>query len=335
MENDLFAASLSAMDQGHMVFNTAPYMHAGVVDHGTHEQIMASSPVPQLAPEEYLNSLYAANSCGMHETPISRSILHAGSGFLEGYGGGDSHVGTSLSVASLSSLLSPNVDQGEGLFNLSYPIPRNQDYRAQDGTVQDEFLKAISTVHPSYHVMGTRLPGSDIYSLPRNELSLSLGSCQPSVLCMPDIADHCSEKSCSVVTQVTPKSSEELSLCFGPSTSVHFSHVLLGSRYLDVAQEVLAQVVDYALGNSEELDDSVSGIEGEVRMSFSSSCSKAKGLSDVGSVEFTSSREIESWEDVEHLMLEENMADKMKLVTMLKMVRYFSIAYMTYIRMIM
>ena len=144
---------------------------------------------------------------------------------------------------------------------------------------------------------------------------------------MPNIPDHCSEKSCSVVTQVTPKDGEELSLYCGPSTSVHLSHVLLGSRNLDVAQQVLEEIITYALGNSEELDDSVSRIEGEVRISFSSSCSRAKGLSDLGSDKFTSSGEIKSHGEIEHLMLEENKPEKTKLVTMLQMVCVFYIGY--------
>lgn len=362
MENDIFAASLSTADHGHVVFNTAsshmfsaPFMHPGIIDHNTHEQIMDST-VPSMVQEEFLNNLYTTNNYSIPNdgTLVSRSILHNGSPFAEGYSG-DNHIGTSLSAASLTNLFSSNVGPGEGVFsinnnssasalpldmrpldscnsfNSSYTMPRNHDYTTQDGAVHDEFLKAISTVHPSYHVMGNTLPAwnsnnstlkldhSDIYSLPRNELSLSLGSCQPSVICMPDIPDHCSEKSCSVVTQVTPNGSEELSLYFGPSTSVHFSNVLLGSRYLDAAQQVLAEVVGYALGNFEQLDDSVSGIEGGVRMS-SSSCSRSKGLSDVGSDEFTSSGEIKSQEDVEYLMVEENKAEKNKLVTMLQMV---------------
>lgn len=342
MEKDIFAA-----EQGHLVFNTtpshifsAPFMHPGMVDHNTHQQFMDSIAVPSTVQEEFLNNLYTTNDCSMPSdgAPASRSILHNGSPFAEGYSA-DSHIGTSLSAASLTNLLSSNVSSGEGLFssingsfNSSYLITRNHEYMTQDGTVHDEFLKAL--VHPSYHVMGDLLPGwnstlkldhSEIYSLPRNELSLSLGSCQPSVMCMPDIPDHCSEKSCSVVTQVTPKGSEELSLCFGPSTSVHFSHVLLGSRYLDAAQEVLAEVVSYALGNSEQLDDSVSEVEGGARMS-SLSCPRAEGLSDVGSNEFTSSREIKSRDDVEYLMLEANKAETNKLVTVLQMVCIFCLS---------
>ena len=329
-------------------------MQPGII-HNTHEQIMATCSLPSTVEDELLKNLYIANNCSMPNggTPITRTSLHTGSSFPEGYSG-NTDMGTSLSAASLTNIY---VGSGESLFsisnssntsalplnmrsfdscdsfNSSYPMSRDHDYGIQDGPGCNEFLKVISTVHPSYHVIGSPLPGwnsnnstlkldhSDNYSLPRNELSLSLGSCQPSVIYVPDIPDHCSEKSCSVVTQVTAKDSEELSLYCGPSSSAHFSHVLLGSRYLNVAQQVLAEIVSYALGNSEELDDSVSGIEGEARMSFSSSCSRPIGLLDVGPDEFTPSGEIKSHGDIEHLLLEETKPEKTKLVAMLQMVR--------------
>jgi len=371
MENNIFTASLPIADQTHAVFNavpshviSGPFMQPGLINHNTHEQILATGSSPSTVQDELLNNLYIANNCGMPNdgTPISRTILHTGSSFPEGYSA-NNDMGASLSAASLTNILSSNFGSGESLFSISnssntsalplnmrsfdscnsfnswYPMSRNHDYGIQDGPGRDEVLEVISTVLPSYHVMGSTLPGwtsnnsalksdpFDNYSLPTNELSLSLGSCQPSVIYMPNIPDHCSEKSCSVVTQVTPKDSEELSLYCGPSSSVHFSHVLLGSRYLDVAQQVLAEIVNYALGNSEEMSDSVSGIEGEARMPFSSGCSRAKGLSDVGSDEFTSSGEIKSHGDIEHLVLEEDKPEKTKLVTMLQMVCVFYTGY--------
>ncbi|XP_017701834.2 BEL1-like homeodomain protein 3 [Phoenix dactylifera] len=155
------------------------------------------------------------------------------------------------------------------------------------------------------------------YLLPNNALSLKLGSYQPSMMSMLNVPDQRSELSCSELDQVISKDSKnpdtialqdsscffsslqnlkvgmasgleqtftnggELSLCCYPSP-FHFPRFLLGSRYLEIAQQILAEVASYA-----KLDDLFGGIEGEARMSLSSSCSSERGIMSVGSDEFT------------------------------------------------
>ncbi|XP_020265205.1 homeobox protein ATH1-like isoform X4 [Asparagus officinalis] len=259
MENDIFSASLQT-DQSHTIFNAASshifsssLIQPSIIDHNTNERIFARNPLPSNVQEEFLNNLYVPNYCGMPN----------GSSF-EAYN-------ENANMGSLSNFLPMNMRSldSSNLFN--------SDYEIRNGPIQNEFMKIMSTVHPSYHVNGS--------TLPRNELSLSLGS---------------SEKSSSVVTQATPKESEELSLYCGPLSSIHFSHVLSGSRYIDLAQEILGEVVNYAVGNFEEIDDSFSGIE--------------------GSDEWNSSGEMKSREDMEQFVIEENKAEKNKLVAMLQMV---------------
>ncbi|MQL84505.1 hypothetical protein Taro_017012 [Colocasia esculenta] len=179
--------------------------------------------------------------------------------------------------------------------------------------------RTMTTVRPSYHVMSSSdaawIPSKSTlnsgdqytYCMPSNELSLTLGSSQLSIMNIRNIPDQCSEISCSGITQVTSKdnryrdatelqvssqflrhsendvglgmglemrhnlpSSEDLSLDCGSSGHVHFSHLMLTSRYLNVAQQILAEVTNYALENQSDLNDSLARIESETRDPFSS-----------------------------------------------------------------
>ncbi|CAA7402856.1 unnamed protein product [Spirodela intermedia] len=131
------------------------------------------------------------------------------------------------------------------------------------------------------------------YNVPGNELSLTLGSRQQPAMNMASVPDQCSEMSCSSLTQVTSKDNryrdaaelqvssqflrnpsydvrralglesrhplpgnEERTLECGSSGYVHFSQTLLGSRYLHVAHQILAEVTGHALEDQYKPDDS-------------------------------------------------------------------------------
>lgn len=165
--------------------------------------------------------------------------------------------------------------------------------------------RSLATVGPSYRVSS----GSDsawvssksslisddqyTYSVPGNELSLTLGSPQQSAMNIASVPDQCSEMSCSGITQVTSKDNsyrkaaelqvssqflrhpsyevgralgleskhpfpgnEERALECGSSGCVHFSQTLLGSQYLHVAHQILAEVAGRALEDRHKSDDS-------------------------------------------------------------------------------
>lgn len=176
--------------------------------------------------------------------------------------------------------------------------------------------KMCSVVRPSYHVKRSSLPGWHFQRqcwnstpAPGSELSLSVGSCHPSLTDTGNVADQCSEISCSAVTQVTSTdsarppaefqnyvhefhlgapqsetiaSAKKPSFYPGCSNLVQLSHILLGSKYFHATQEVLLEVAAYAL---EDLDDSLSVIDGEAKKSFSSSCSLTEELLTLGQTE--------------------------------------------------
>ncbi|XP_058074064.1 homeobox protein ATH1-like [Magnolia sinica] len=175
----------------------------------------------------------------------------------------------------------------------------------------------IGGSQPEWIPNKSSMSGSQPYSycVPSNELSLSLATCQPSIFNLPAVPDQCSEISCSGVTQVTskgngctdacprvfqyplqdvglgmglgleqpPTNRKELSLDCGSYRPFQFSHILLGSKYLHVAQQILAEVASYALEKLDVLSSSLDGIRSEVNMSFSSSCSGDRRVSLIGS----------------------------------------------------
>lgn len=219
-----------------------------------------------------------------------------------------------------------------------------------------------STVRPSYHITGSSehrwdfnksavtYDFRDNYYAPSNELSLSLGSSHHSFTNLPNVPDQCSVVSCSGITQDAGvwqdwshgfghsfqnttlqkglqsghkfADSEELSLYCGSPSIHHFSHVLLGSRYLHVIEEILADIASYALQDLDDMDDSLGGIEGEARMSMSSCCSSTKGLVPIGLDEFPlSSGEIKSQGHVpSQLQHQQTHVHKPDLLSMLQMV---------------
>lgn len=197
------------------------------------------------------------------------------------------------------------------------------------------------------------------YYTANNELSLSLGSCRSPMISMPSAPDQSSEVSCSGITQVTSKDSRQadlselqdsshifrssfqdvglgmglgsaqvlpnnvgFSLFSSSSGPVHFPRVLLGSKYLLVTHDIFAEIACYALENYSEMDDSRGGTEGEVKTSFSSSCSSVRRVPGTGSDDFPHTyQEIKSksHSDLPFQQHESNIK-KSELVTMLQMV---------------
>ncbi|KAJ9168240.1 hypothetical protein P3X46_019790 [Hevea brasiliensis] len=115
-----------------------------------------------------------------------------------------------------------------------------------------------------------------------NELSLSLATSQPSAINGSHVPDQCSEVSCSGVTrhclketglcsEQTSSSSKEPSLRCGSYRAGQFSQVISGSRYLQVIQEILAQIASYSLENLDQLSFSTSGIKVGANIPFGSS----------------------------------------------------------------
>ncbi|XP_072978519.1 uncharacterized protein [Typha angustifolia] len=203
-----------------------------------------------------------------------------------------------------------SASRGDDMLNVDVDYTwRNDEALGQQVISQ----RADSSLHPSYCVSGSSdsawiLNGSELdfsqhcntYA-PGSELSLSLGSYQPSVINTTNIPDQCSEVSCSGVTHATTKdgafissmefqawsdqfkdSSDDVArgmeLGLGQtyqssSRSDHFFGALLGSRYLYVAQQVLVEVANYALQNPNEAADPPRGISIEPKKSFASSYS--------------------------------------------------------------
>ncbi|KAK6912807.1 Homeobox KN domain [Dillenia turbinata] len=94
-------------------------------------------------------------------------------------------------------------------------------------------------------------------SISRSELSLSLATSQPPIICGTSIPDLSSEVSCSGVTysskglgsDQTSCNNNELSLSFTSYRPSHLSSMVSESKYLHVIQEILAEIASYALEN--------------------------------------------------------------------------------------
>ncbi|XP_073000430.1 uncharacterized protein [Typha latifolia] len=204
---------------------------------------------------------------------------------------------------------------------------------------------------------------------PNNELSLSLGFYEPSFISMTSIPDQCSEVSCSGVSRVTSKdgaypsstefqacsplfqhsfddvtlgmglgswqrhlNNEDISLLRGSSRSLQFSHVLVGSRYLHVAKQILAEVASYALEDLNVTADSLCGNEGRPKMSSASGCT-TKGNSSVCSDGLQiSTGEIKSQDNMDGQNYQDANTKKNELLTMLHMVDHKYIQCLDQIR---
>ncbi|KAL6980061.1 hypothetical protein U1Q18_021712 [Sarracenia purpurea var. burkii] len=92
-----------------------------------------------------------------------------------------------------------------------------------------------------------------------NELSLSLATCQPSMIRGTSIQDQCSEISRSGVSYCSLKEKQlgsetscnknNISLSFSSCRPVQLPQLLSGSRYLHAIQEIFAEIANYSLEN--------------------------------------------------------------------------------------
>lgn len=225
--------------------------------------------------------------------------------------------GMPLSAASLSNLCIPHetLNRYASSTPLIYPsdVPGNVNPSDNSNTSNDnvpthsstrwDFNNYVLHPEPSGKVLGRttlqpfgimqtvdpgRWVGSQNTSLssdsPRssrlsNELSLSLATSNPSVLCRNSIQDHCSEI-CGSSTSPYERClgseqtscSRKTSLSFGSSKPIQISQLLSGSLYLHAIQEILSEVAFYALGNHDQMNYSTFGFEDQENASLSSTC---------------------------------------------------------------
>ncbi|XP_026655653.2 homeobox protein ATH1 isoform X1 [Phoenix dactylifera] len=286
MENDVFNASLSLPNHNEMAIESGSlHMLSGLLTqsslpgHNNHRQIMAGDPLLSTFQEEALNSLYVANHGDMFDGNVSysRNMPHVGSTSYDGSDGNtdlrEHFMGTSLSATSLANLFSAT-------------------------TCLHENLIGINTV------LASSLPPEE----PRTSIS----------------RDSCNTINSSVTTSVNcgivSQDDAGLSTCKKDAClngqfncSWNYDEVLghevpSGSRYLHVAQQILAEVVAYAVPDWNEMNsDSLAGIEGEEKMPFSSGWSNIQDFAISGSDEYP-------------LSCREAYIKKTELITMLQLV---------------
>ncbi|XP_037496939.1 homeobox protein ATH1 isoform X2 [Jatropha curcas] len=179
-----------------------------------------------------------------------------------------------------------NVNAKEEVNRLSAPIRTGfQNYSSIGDMEPNSWISSNSV-----NVNTDNLYSSSKFS---NELSLSLATSQPSGINGSHIADQCSEISCSGVTrhcfketrlgsEQTSSSCKELSLSCGSYRAGQFSHVISGSRYLQLIQEILAQIASYSLENLDQMNFSSIGIKVGTNMLFSSSYPVEGGMYPMG-----------------------------------------------------
>ncbi|XAR69261.1 hypothetical protein NMG60_11000785 [Bertholletia excelsa] len=115
-----------------------------------------------------------------------------------------------------------------------------------------------------------------------DELSLKLITCEPSIIHGTSILDQCSEISYSDGTPIalneqrlgltTSSSSNAVPLSSSSYRRADLLQFLLGSRYLSVVQEILAEIATHVLGNLDWINYSASGIGVGAKFLFSSNC---------------------------------------------------------------
>ncbi|CAA2975905.1 homeobox ATH1-like [Olea europaea subsp. europaea] len=130
---------------------------------------------------------------------------------------------------------------------------------------------------PERGSLTTNSPGSCLFS---NELSLSLATSRPSVINRTSVQEPCLEMSSSGInsyslhqrrhigSEQTSCNSNNVSLSFNSSKPVEISHLLLGSSYFHVMQEILAEIACFALENFDQMNYSTTGIEDRKDISF-------------------------------------------------------------------
>ncbi|KAJ0964650.1 hypothetical protein J5N97_025788 [Dioscorea zingiberensis] len=362
MENDMFNAFMPIAAHNPMVIDTGTshlfpdqFIQSSLLDPNSQRHIMATDPLFSNIQEEALNNLYITGTGGINAySSVSRNVPRPGDVFSASIGNIDLRehlVGTNLSATSLAKLLATNTGFQDNTDTASVASV-NCVFGPQDA--QGLLPERKDAQHQAYRQNNDAVR----YYTANNELSLSLGSCHSPIISMPSAPDQSSEVSCSGITQVTSKDSKQpdlgdlhdscifrpsfqdvglgmgvgstqtfpnnegFSLFSGSSVPVHFPRMLSGSKYLLVAHEIFAEIACYALENYSEMDDSLVVTEGEVKTSFSSSCSSVRGVPETGSDDFPlASEEIKSRSQSE-LPFQQHEANikKSELLTMLQMV---------------
>ncbi|XP_042469156.1 homeobox protein ATH1-like isoform X1 [Zingiber officinale] len=365
------------------------FLQSGIPGNNIHRQMFAGnlfvSAVQDTATADvYLTSREASPFSG---TSFSRTFTQIGNDSfnrsIANVGLREHFSGTSLSATSLANLLSsttcvPENSTGEDMIvtsslaasphcNFGSPSDINLMWNQSELVGHQVPLgKTFSVVQPSYHIKKGSLPGWNCHDpnwnfwhaygnpapAPGSELSLSVGSCQPCGPCLTDagnIADQCSEISCSAVTQVTSADSahrstefqasnhanqsslddfclrmaqkennactEKPSLNHSSSRFVQLSHMLSRSKYLDAVQEVLAEFATCALADFNNMNDSL-----EAKVSFSSSCSSTPEHPITVSELLLAFGQTETLDNVDSQMCQEANRKKSELLTMLQLV---------------
>ncbi|WCJ29580.1 homeobox gene 1 [Euphorbia peplus] len=159
--------------------------------------------------------------------------------------------------------------------SLSSSFTSSVNYASESNRFRAEF-QPFSWISTNSVNMNTDNPyGSCNFS---NELSLSLATSQPSAVNgTSNVSDQCSEISTCpggytprCLKESTSSSSKELSLSCNSYRNGKFSHVLSGSRYLQVIQEILTQIASYSMEILERMCFSTGGIKAGSSVSLSS-----------------------------------------------------------------
>ncbi|KAK8939940.1 Homeobox protein ATH1 [Platanthera guangdongensis] len=198
-------------------------------------------------------------------------------------------------------------------------------------TIQPPATQTWSTVHPSCLIGSSEQSWISNRSTPSsdhshgNELSLSLGS---AVFDLPAVPDRCSSLELNTMHDRGGDygnlfaNREKLSLCCGSSHApAHFSQVLLGSRYLVMIQEILAEISSYATEDLEEVDDSLADEVNGAKL-CSSGWSTGNGVAATGSNGLPFCLEVHDFEDDKDFQAheEQNSTRKYELMNLLQMV---------------
>ncbi|KAK1265529.1 Homeobox protein ATH1 [Acorus gramineus] len=314
MENNIYSPTLSITDQNPIgapsphIFSGSLFPRDAMDGHPLFSSLQTSAMDGLRITDHDDESDHASISTHMPLFGLSASalanLLSSSTGIQEIHAGVSTSSTPSLQLEGLRTYVSD--DHSDSSLTTSV----NCGYSAQDDVSLSDPLgetfpwRTISRVHPSYHVVGgsqnewvpskSSLSGADsyIYGVHNNELSLSLGTCQPSGMTSSSITqdtlkDHSYAIQHSLNDTRLPMGSEsgqtysnnEISLDCGSSHPVQFLHVLVGSKYLHVTQEILAKVARSALENWNIMDDLIGGSGVGESMSFSSNCSKERGPS--------------------------------------------------------
>ncbi|ONK80685.1 uncharacterized protein A4U43_C01F20600 [Asparagus officinalis] len=200
-----------------------------------HESFISFGIAPTSAlPSEELRNSQSTDSCTTHNSSIDASMHH------------DFGVPTAQKDADLSACLNSRWNY-------------------------DDVAGHQITVRPSYHIserseFGFNFNTPYAHFAPGNELSLSLGSSQPSVINFSTASDQCSEVSYSGLKH---DSTGLQNHCRG--VGFQFPRVKLDSRYLNATKEILAEIASYALEHLDDVDDPLDRTECEPKMSSLSS----------------------------------------------------------------